>query len=1142
MTDANRIIEAIAKASPDTAAVFYRDIGLQLGEQGAREMKEWLLDFMPAYYASSVDALRRSAGRGYVESVSKSAEPDFDPMIMAALEHAVEGYVLFSKSLTQDWFTVNGNRVDVYRDESGRFASKGSAPKNDRGSDIGEYYAPGTSGKKVKPSRVLPKEYKDLISSGSGGRAEYKGEEGKHPTKDRTVTYGIQSMMESEKFTDAMSAMGVDPGALGNRVSVTATMVNLDGREEQVPMAFDGKRGVYAPINSRYNRGWATTEIVATPTDPGDTEVAEMLHQNRQYTHTFAGADSIAQASAAYAGAMGGNVDVNRMQSAERKLSAGGKLLNTLGMNVTGEKMQTAGRVVGALDNEDVRHAVGRTAARYRGVEAPAVDTRLQQAAISDFNADPEFGANEDRINYYKQTQPGEPVSTEALRMGQTRDKLSVVMQDRLARRSSSAGLGTDMATNAVNYNNLAQRIARGIGRGMPSEGVMLDRNGKIVSQSMGVASDHFTPFSAEALGKMNGGQYVRSRQLGGLTTEDLRTLILGNGRAAQVVSASGVYELELDPSLRGGKRYNDKTLQIIDTYERILDEVANGGQYVVPLPPTNEAEAKKIAAQKSGGNAAKYDQALRVARHEQYNKLAALPAADEQRVRAQAESQARAEFAEKHGKRVGYGRDSADRWLSDDLMRKQEAFAQAKGQQAVEDATNERSRMLSLNSEGYALALNMLKQYYPYVVRTARYRSNDELKAQVMGGTFQSGSTRPGPADQWHTPKGQLRPTFSDVSGGVGEDGKELQGREAANARAGLPVNRAERRNYVMQGDGAFSRIRPGMAVNVGIMGGGAASTGSTAGAQVASNRASAAKQRLQQDIGSVKLNTDDDAGSSIDFAYMNKLNSNTDKSRVAMMLFNSQPDKTVEFLQKNPAVMDALVAPGTVGQIAAKTGADPGAVARIASGIDLVMATAAPSASVDARAVTDVNDLPAYDGKMVRADAGVVEPREFDAIVERSPLLKSSATFAAAVLQTGLDDAIPMSKWTSAVDAVDKVTKAVATGGVDLSGANDEAAVLQKLQGTGMIDSQTAAMAGRFVTAWRQTGNTDPGLFEAGGVQEQAKRSLALGVGIAVDRALAGGGEAPKATAPKGPFDKALGLTEVQRWIVDMDLPLRL
>src|SRR5207342_236966 len=111
------------------------------------------------------------------------------------------------------------------------------------------------------------------------------------------------------------------------------------------------------------------------------------------------------------------------------------------------------------------------------------------------------------------------------------------------------------------------------------------------------------------------GGQYVRTRAAGGLTTEDLYTGLLTGARQVQVISNSGVFTVEFDPDVRGGRRYTDKALRMINRYGKILETIQAGRIMRNDVPFARrqqlQEQAQQISRQKDRASVA-----------EQYEKL----------------------------------------------------------------------------------------------------------------------------------------------------------------------------------------------------------------------------------------------------------------------------------------------------------------------------------------------------------------------------------------------------------------------------------------------------------------------------------------------------------------------------------------
>ena len=129
-----------------------------------------------------------------------------------------------------------------------------------------------------------------------------------------------------------------------------------------------------------------------------------------------------------------------------------------------------------------------------------------------------------------------------------------------------------------------------------PSEGVIIDRNGKITTQAVGYGDDHYLPFNLKNMSNLQGGEYVRTRAVGGLTTEDVYAGLVSGARAVTVVSNSGVYTMEFDPTFRGGRRFNDKAVRMVNRYGMLLDSVKSETITLQNIPPDRYAELKQAA------------------------------------------------------------------------------------------------------------------------------------------------------------------------------------------------------------------------------------------------------------------------------------------------------------------------------------------------------------------------------------------------------------------------------------------------------------------------------------------------------------------------------------------------------------------
>ena len=230
-----------------------------------------------------------------------------------------------------------------------------------------------------------------------------------------------------------------------------------------------------------------------------------------------------------------------------------------------------------------------RAAYRYRGVEKKP-DPRLQATIDNSIRAATKQlekeGLGQGQINTKARQavlygwekpiapkRPGMPVKTE-----HQESQLIQYFQDRLP--------SPDL-----------YRLQRKSGTLPPSQGVIIDRHGRIAHEAVGYGEDWYLPFNLKNLKALKGGEYVRTRAYGGLTTEDIYTGLVSGARSVTVVSNSGIFTLEFDDNFRGGRRLNDKAARMVSRYGHLLDAIENGQVDIGGLDPSLKAEIKAKAA-----------------------------------------------------------------------------------------------------------------------------------------------------------------------------------------------------------------------------------------------------------------------------------------------------------------------------------------------------------------------------------------------------------------------------------------------------------------------------------------------------------------------------------------------------------------
>ena len=245
-------------------------------------------------------------------------------------------------------------------------------------------------------------------------------------------------------------------------------------------------------------------------------------------------------------------------------------------------------------------------------------------------------------------------------------------------------------------------------GRVPPSQGVMIDADGDVVSEAMGFNGDHYLPFDLKNLKRLNGGQYVRTRAKGGPTSEDIYTALLTGTRQLQVVSHSGVFTLEFDPSLRGGKRYSDKAHQMVNRYARILDAIDKGGLYQDDVPAGRQRELRRQALKDAGNNRERADERFKVLLENE--RVEASYGMDDDELEAEAQEMLQRDIKARPARYSNMTRSALNaekNGILDDLRT---------------EASEQRVKAFRLDGEGYKAALDTLREEFPYFIRDTRH------------------------------------------------------------------------------------------------------------------------------------------------------------------------------------------------------------------------------------------------------------------------------------------------------------------------------------------------------------------------------------------------------------------------------------
>jgi hypothetical protein len=330
--------------------------------------------------------------------------------------------------------------------------------------------------------------------------------------------------------------------------------------------------------------------------------------------------------------------------------------------------------------------------------------------------------------------------------------------------------------------DRLTAELSQRSGHVLPSQGVIVDAEGQVVSQAVGYADDHYLPFDLKNVARLRGGQYVRTRVSGGLTGEDIYASVQTGARMATVVSGSGVYTVEFDPAFRGARGNSDKARSMYTRYLKILDAVNGSGMYIQDLPGPQLAQLRQ-QAKAMGMDAERTNEYLELNRRA----AAVIPLKDGEGVDVSVEGlwEKARHMAETDPQFKSMSRPQQERRVAD-------IFAEE-----VDREESKTVKPLKLNGEGYHAALSTLQQQFPYFIRSVSYEplrsSGDQrgfFEARKLGAT--QGAKQTGRVDSGYVKPGGLRPAstrtgFWDPDSGEADMPKQTS-QSSAPERGGVP------------------------------------------------------------------------------------------------------------------------------------------------------------------------------------------------------------------------------------------------------------------------------------------------------------------------------------------------------------------
>ena len=253
-----------------------------------------------------------------------------------------------------------------------------------------------------------------------------------------------------------------------------------------------------------------------------------------------------------------------------------------------------------------------------------------------------------------------------------------------------------------------------------PSEGLLLDKNGKIVAQAVGYGDDHYLPFNLKNLAKLKGGEYIRTRSVGGPTSEDIYTGLLAGADHVTVVSRSGTFTIDFNEDFRGGRRYNDKAKRMVGRYEKLLDSIQSETIDKQPVPPEMRNMIADDVRSQMAGFPANEIRAEITRRTDEYKANPDLSGADATALENYIDARTRG---------------------IDNPGEKARIASQLRA-----TANKDREYKYKLNGEGYEAALNALQEQFPYYIQTD-YKPKRDVEGFVREkdrGYVEPGRNRP--------------------------------------------------------------------------------------------------------------------------------------------------------------------------------------------------------------------------------------------------------------------------------------------------------------------------------------------------------------------------------------------------------------
>lgn len=312
-----------------------------------------------------------------------------------------------------------------------------------------------------------------------------------------------------------------------------------------------------------------------------------------------------------------------------------------------------------------------------------------------------------------------------------------------------------------------------------PSEGMIFNRQGDVVTQAVGYGDDHYLPFNLAKLSRAKGGEYVRTRTVGGPTTEDVYAGLMSGTRSVTVVSHSGVFTMEFDPEFRGGRRYNDKAARMMNRYGKLVDTLDSQTVQLSQIPESRKREIFEQAEMEIPGNTPgtiqeRKKKAQELMGMEKYNPVPSQDTRDEWKgefLDEQASKwnregdelnweQAKSSVEARAGRRLTDDEAITDMGLDETYSK----YVQYKESQYRQEMSP-----LTLNGEGYYKAMSALKEQFPYYIKDVKWTPNAQGQKARDKGYVKAKHLRPAAAKDGYWDRsieGYSNPSIKDKNG----------------------------------------------------------------------------------------------------------------------------------------------------------------------------------------------------------------------------------------------------------------------------------------------------------------------------------------------------------------------------------------